>query len=124
MLPTDYKRLFLRGLKWDAEDQDKALIDMLKVVARGQLKRVDGGQVVISTSGNGRSTTFATPQGEITPVAFTSLLEELLRRYDEAKTYLIDEEDIAEPTDDQIFDEMLDKLEPVTSASMDFSECR
>jgi hypothetical protein len=126
VVTTDFKRLFLRGLKWDAEEAPVAtLAATLKTAARAQLTTAGNGTVLTGTSGNGHSVTFSLPMGGrgLIPQDVAELCEEMLQRYDAAVAALV-AAGTAEPTDDQIFTEMLALLEPVYDAHPDFSQLR
>lgn len=117
----NFKRLFLRGLKWDAEEQSISLHDALKSAARAQLTETRNGLILIGTAGNGHTVNFSLPGngGGLTPFDIADLLEDLLRRHEEASTNLV-AAGTADPTDDQIFTEMLTLLVPVRAVTHDF----
>lgn len=119
MITTGYKRGFLRGLKWDSEDQAISLADVLKSCVRGKVQATDKGLVISSTAGNGRSVSFNTPSGEATPTEIAELAEDLYTRYEEAVAKL-DEGS----SDEAIFAEMLSCLEAPTELTYDFSLLR
>jgi hypothetical protein len=126
VVTTDFKRLFLRGLKWDAEDASVAtLAATLKTAARAQLTTAGTGTILTGTSGNGHSVTFSLPMGGrgLTPQDMAELCEDMLTRYDAAETAVI-AAGTAEPTDDQIFTEMMAMLEPATESYPDFTQLR
>ena len=114
MVTTDYKRLFLRGLKWDAEDASITLAAALKAAARAQLTPTKTGAILTATAGNNHSVTFTLPgagQGA-TPAQIAALCEELLRLYDAATAALV-ASGVPSPTDAQLLTEMLHRLETV-----------
>ena len=120
-LSADWKRLFLRGLKWDAEDAESSLLDVLKTVARSRLEATSQGRVLTSTSGNGRTHTFTLPangQGA-SQTDVVEVVEVMFRLYAEARENLG-----GTPTDDETFAEMLLLLEPVTETRNDFASLR
>src|SRR5690348_8363520 len=104
---TDYKRLFVQALKWDSEDQSIEFFAALKSAARARYSETSAGRLLIGTSGNNKSVTFAIPQGaELTPTIIAELIGELLRNYDEAKAALV-AAGTATPTDAEIYAELL-----------------
>lgn len=121
VVTTEFKRLFLRGLKWDAEEQTITLTAALKAAARAQLLQTNQGLSLVATSGNGHSTTFALPVSgrDASPQDIAGMLEDLLTRYDAAVEALG-----GTPSDDQIFTEMMAMLEAVTEVYSDFTHLR
>lgn len=127
---TDFKRLFVQGLKWDAEDQSTeespvTFYAALKAASRARLTDNKTGRVLIGSAGNGRTVTFALPmngQG-LTPTDIAELCGEMLRRYDEAKADLV-AAGTADPTDDEIYAELLAKLVPITESTIDMQGMR
>lgn len=120
-LSADWKRLFLRGLKWDAEDAGSSLLDVLKTAARSRLESTSQGRVLTSTSGNGRTHTFTLPangQGA-SQTDVVEVVEAMFRLYAEAKANLG-----GAPSDDETFAEMLLLLEPVNDIRNDFVALR
>lgn len=117
--------LFVQCLKWDAEDQSVSFFDSLKTACRARLAENQSGRVLIGSMGNGKQVTYALPQGasDLTPSAIASLCGELLRRYNEAKADLIAGGN-ATPTDEQIYDELVGRIQPITQSFCDFSEVR
>jgi L-asparagine transporter-like permease len=93
VVTTDFKRLFLRGLKWDAEDASESptLADTLKTAARAQLTTAGTGTILTGTSGNGHAVTFSLPMGGrgMTPQDMAELCEDMLTRYDAAEAAVI-----------------------------------
>jgi hypothetical protein len=122
---TDFKRLFLRGLKWDSEDQGLTLAEALKASARAQLVEVNGGKILTQTAANGGTFTFTLPangQG-LSPSAVAETIERLLREYDAATAAVI-AAGTPSPTDEQIFTEMMAQLVTVRETYADVSEIR
>jgi hypothetical protein len=118
VVSTDYKRLFLRGIKWDAEDARPALRleAALKAAARAQLTPTKGGVVLTGTAGNNHSVTFSLPaagQGA-SPHQIAILCEELIKLYEDSKAALI-ASGVETPSDDQLLTEILDRLQPIKS---------
>lgn len=127
---TDFKRLFVQGLKWDSEDLTASgtpttFFQALKAAARARLVMTKDGRVLTGSSGNGRTVTFTLPMGgrDLTPTNIAELCGEILQRYDEAKASLI-AAGTAQPTDDQVYAELLAMLQPITESTPDFSEIR
>lgn len=119
---TTFKRLFLRNLLWSAQDSGKSLYDVLKTAAQARLSETERGKFLVSTAANGHSAEWEVPR-DLSPQSIVELLSQLLDRYDEAKAYLI-AEGTASPTDQQIHDEMLEKLKAVRSYRHDFTNGR
>jgi hypothetical protein len=118
---TEYKRAFLRELKWTAEDGGLSLHDAIKAALRGRVQATSNGQAIVSTSANGQNVQFSLPSsGSVTgmrlnPQDIAELCEELMTRYEAAATE-------TESSDDAvILTEMLALLEPVTEMEADFS---
>lgn len=119
---TSYKRLFLRGLKWDSEDQGKPILDVLKTVARARLVDTASGSVLRSTSGNGATVEFALPAGGqgITPQDAAELCEEIFTFYEVAAAGI--GKNPSNPADEAaIYAEMLALLTKVDEVSSDFT---
>lgn len=115
---TDYKRLFIRGLAWDAADASATLYNTLKAASRAQLTKTASGKVLVSHTGNGTTSTYALPSsGDVSPSDVAELCEEMLRRYEEAAADLG-----GTPTDSAILTEILSQLAPVRSCGYDFSQ--
>jgi hypothetical protein len=125
VLTTDYKRLFVQGLKWDADQTGATLYNTLEVAARARLTQTSAGRSLIGTSANGHSVTYQLPQAGqgITQTAAAELCGEILRRYDEAKAALI-ADGTAEPTDDQIFRQLMSQLIAGYSSTTNFGALR
>lgn len=124
-MPTDYKQLFLRSLKWDAEESGASLFSTLKTAARAKLTNVSGGKVLVGVSANGKTATYALPQSGIAIDAsdLAVLMGELINRYEETVTLLV-ARGVATPTDAQILTEMLALLQPVREVRNDYSSLR
>lgn len=125
MVATDFKRLFLRGISWDATDASITLTAALKAAARAQLTATATGATLIGTAGNGHSVTFQLPssgQGA-SPQDITELCEELITRYDAAVVALV-ASGVASPSDDQILTEMLALMTAATEVYSDFTQMR
>ena len=120
-LSVNWKRLFLRGLKWDAETNSATLDNTLKAAAQAKLLITASGRVLVSTSGNGRTNTFALPQAGqgASQTDIVEVVEEMFGLYTEARTNLG-----GSPTDDQVFAEMMLYLVPVQEVENDFVSLR
>lgn len=120
LVSTPTKRLFLRVVKADAAARNLSLDSVLLEYATAQVKATKGGVVVLSTSTNGQSFTFAPPGEGLDPEAFTEMVSDLLDRYDTAKATLADGGN-STPSLDQIYDSMMAVLFPITEVRTDFS---
>jgi hypothetical protein len=115
---TEFKRLFLRGIKWDADEGATTLFAQLKAIARARLTDTKAGKVLILSLANGHRVDYALPMSgrDVTPRDVVELCEEMLTLFDTAKTNVG-----STPTDDQIFAEMLGLLSPITEVYADYS---
>lgn len=127
---TDFKRLFIQGLKWDSEDlttggTPTTFYQALKAASRARLIETKDGRVLTGSSGNGKTVTFTLPMNglSLTPTDIANLCGEILRRYDLAQADLIAAGN-ATPSDDQIYAELLAKMLPLTESYCDFSSVR
>lgn len=121
---TNYKRLFLRGLKWDAEDAGKPLLDILKVAARARLTNTQTGAVLRSASGNGKTVEFSLPvngQG-LSPQDAAELCEEMFGLYETAAAGL--DVDPTAANEGVIYPEMLALLTPTQEVHADYADLR
>lgn len=120
-IANDLKRLFLRGIKWDAQSNDQALYEVLMSIAHAKATEMRDGRIIQSSGMGGASVSFTFPQG-MTPTEAASLASEMLDRYEVAVAGLpID----PAPSDDQIFAAMMDQLRPVRGVIRpDFSTMR
>jgi hypothetical protein len=109
------KRLFLRGIKWDADTSSITLLQALEAVAKARWEDIKDGRVISSTGQGGAQVAFSFPSG-IDPHAVAELASEMLDRY-EAATVLLGES----PTDDEIFIEMMSGIGRITATRPDFS---
>ena len=112
----DLKRLFLRGIKWDADGANISLREALEKVAKAHIEDLHAGRVIASTGLGGASVTFTFPSA-INPADITALCSEMLDRYDEALAVLPTD---PASTDDQIFAEMLAGIRRITTIRPDF----
>lgn len=98
------------------------MLAKLKELARARLDETQRGRVLVSTSGNGHSSTYEIPK-DLSATDVVGMISQLIDRYEEAKAKLI-EDGTASPTDTQIFDEMMAKLHPIRSVASDFRDLR
>lgn len=113
MLPTAYKREFLRKL-WRASAGGISLADALNAASdAAQAGITPGGMVVIGTSSSGQSVSFSTPDGPITPAGFVALMDELQTAYEDA-------DDGAE--DAEIYADIMAGLRPIKGYTSDFTQ--
>jgi hypothetical protein len=121
---TEFRRLLLRGLFWDAQDQGVRLEAALKSAVRGVYTQNGSGQAIIRAQGNGALIEFALPQmaSSFTPEAISIAVEGLYSLLDSANTELSTDGNSA-PTDAQVFARMLSLLQPsrAHSRGVDFS---
>jgi len=117
MLPVSklYRRLFLRGIWWDAQTAGMTLGEGLQAVAKARLKETEQGKILTGSTLAGASADFALPRNGqgMTPQHLAELVSWLLDLYDST----------AEPgmTDGEIFAAMLDSIKPPRRRSVDFS---
>lgn len=124
MVTLKYKRLFIRGLKYDADATTPAtaLSAILKTIAQARLTETEKGLALVSASANGVSSSFLLPQGSITPEACADLVSEMLDSYDRVRAALIAAGN-ATPTDDQIYTGMLAEYPAETNAPTHYKRC-
>lgn len=106
---TSYKKLFLRGLYWDAQDNSDTLEDTLKAAARAQLNRTEQGLYLLGSSSKGHSVQYSLPSlRDATPQEISELCSQLFDLY---------EEKAASPggTDAAIYAAMLATFKPIRS---------
>lgn len=119
---TNFKRLFVRNLLWTAQADSTTLLAILKTLADARIEATQKGKVIISTAGNGHTTSFQIPS-DFSPSDAADLIGELVDRYYEARDKLI-ADGTASPTDTQIHDEMLAKLRPIRTLARDYFNLR
>jgi hypothetical protein len=56
-----FVRLFIRGLAWDADAQNRSLQEVLEAAAKARLTETSKGKVLIGTAANGASVNYALP---------------------------------------------------------------
>lgn len=106
-------------MRTDAATRVLSLDAVLLEYATAQVKQVKGG-VIISTSTNGQSFTFAPPGESIDTESFMEMVSDLLDRFDTAKATLA-EAGNSSPTLDDIYNSMMAVLVPITEVRTDFS---
>lgn len=116
MVSISYARLFLRSLWWEAERQGVSLACVLRQVAEARLEETATGQILIGTSGNGASASFAPPGGTtLTTQALAELCSLLLDLYDDVVAELDND-----PADADVYAAMLSRLVRVTRTVVNF----
>jgi hypothetical protein len=115
---TPWKRLFLRNLKWSAEETGASLYDTLKCAAKANFQSSAKGKVLVAASGNGRSHTYELPR-DYSPDDAAHAVSDLLDRYDEAVDKLG-----GNPSDDAVFRELMHTLQPVDGWRSDYTGLR
>lgn len=120
---TPFARSYLRKVWADAQAEGVSLLSKLTALNSEAVGAVSTGQTIISTSGNGRSVTFAggngttsSPSEGVTPHGVVELLDRLLTLYDAAVA-------AGKSTDALRLGWMMDNLRPVRSVSTEFATC-
>lgn len=110
---SDIKRLFLRGIYATAQAEDQTLSESLNALALGSYKTTSSGKYISSTMAAGRKVDFIIPPAGrgLTPTEIGEVLSQLLDLYDVCEDALISVP-ITSPTDAQLFDEMMDRMQP------------
>lgn len=106
---TAHKRLFVRHLLEAAQSGSTTIIALLKSYTTSRITETASGKVIVAHTGNGHSAQYQIPD-DWSPEDAIELLSDIRDRYVEAKEKLEDVDDISDPTDTQIHNEMLDKL--------------
>lgn len=119
---TGFKRAFVRQLLVTALADSTTLLALLKTTIATRLTAVEGGKVVVGTGANRHQVAWQMPDN-FGPVDAVEMVEEIWTRYEEAKAKLIDD-GTASPTDTQIHDEMLLKLQPIRTVVGDYWSLR
>lgn len=117
-----FKKLLLRGLIWDAEENVMTIQAVLKDSIRAKITSISGGLYLISTSANGASVTYQLPAlaSGISPDRIATACSELYDLY-EAAIVDLSGDSIASPTNEQIRDRMLAMMLPTNQARSDYS---
>ena len=82
-IETDIKRLFVRTLQWDADDDSVTFFTKLKAFARARMTQTKNGLIIIETEGNGHVSKFRIPH-EMSTTDVAAMCGETIRRYEEA----------------------------------------
>lgn len=124
-LTTAYKRAYLRQVHREVETSgESTLANALDAAAAAAISGNRTGRVIIGSSTQGQSVSFALPSlRDATPGEIVELGDELLSLYTVSRQSLVDG-GVTSPTDDQILAEMLDRLVPVLSARSDYTSLR
>jgi hypothetical protein len=117
---TEFKKLLLKGLFYDAQNRALELEKALRLAVSGQYNSTASGLVIVATAGNGQSVQFALPESKYTPFEIAIAVSQLDDLFDDAKSELITD-GIASPSDDQIFVRMKELLRPRNSCGVDYS---
>lgn len=120
---TPFARQFLRTLAEGAETSSITLLAALKAAGSGQITSAGYGRYVIQSSANGHSTAWAVNAPDSSPGEVLEMISELRDRYEEAYSALVTAGE-ADPADEDILAEMLDKLRPIRRIASDFSNLR
>lgn len=112
--PTSLKRLFLRGIKWDATEQEITLREALEEIAKAGLDELKEGRYIQASGHAGASVTFTFPDG-LGPTMIQETVSKMLDLMDEA------EEALDNPTDDEVFAWMMQRLRAITSFRTNFN---
>jgi hypothetical protein len=107
-----YKRLFLRGVKWDAETGVTTMAAVLKSLAQASFEATKGGELKILTGASVGTVQYTLPANGagLTPQTAAELISEMLDRHDAA----VSELGAGSHSDDAIFAEMMANLNRVT----------
>lgn len=124
-LTTEYKRSQLRLIYLRlAPAASKGLQAYLLDALQGLPSAVAGAGAVKSTAGAGHSVEFFGPSdGAVSPSDAASLYSDLLDLYDRARAALISA-GVAEPTDELVYEEMMDRLQAVREVYDDYRDIR
>ena len=116
------KQAYLETMLDAAVESGEPLLDLLKSARKCRVESATRGKVLTATAGNGHEASFQIPD-DLTVNDALELAQEMVNRYREAKTALADDDNDS-PTDTEIEDEMLDKLQPVRSIASDYTNLR
>lgn len=121
--PYFFKQLFVRRIYAKAVADSKALSAVLDDLVAARFEENETGKVLVGSAGNKHSGQFQIPDN-FSPMDAACLVAEMYQRYDEAKQELKDN-GTANPTDLQIKNEMLDKLDgPANQSEGDYWNLR
>lgn len=120
---TEFFRLFIRGLAWDAEQNGATLEATLQAAAQARLTDTQRGKVLIGTGSQGTTVNYTLPSvGDITAQDIATVCSELLDHVDAIKA------DDADITDAELKTALLARYpvfapKRVRSFRPDFSGC-
>lgn len=119
---SEFKRLLLKGVSWDAAKNAIRLSEALQSACQARLSENNRGLIVSSIKGNGAEMVFALPQiaSTISPEAVIYAVSQLHDLYEETNADLISA-GTAAPTDAQLLAEMLYRLKPKRAMREDYS---
>lgn len=119
---TDYKRLFIRLAFTGALSASLSFQNFLLAQASAAFTQTSTGKYVSVTQAANRRVEFEIPPPGrgVTTYEIAELVSQLLDLYDQSKAALISA-GISAPTDQQIYDEMLDRSQPRKVVRADFS---
>ena len=113
------KRLFLRGIKWDAEQQNAPFTGVLLAVARASHQQIRDGSVLVSSGLTGSQVTVSFPNG-LDPVSVASVASELVDLHEAVIAHLRPTPETPAPTDDAVFRLMLATLSATSCTRPDY----
>ncbi len=119
---TGVKRAYLRFASRSAKKSGLTLLATLQAFSDSRVKQTGGGKVLIATRANLHEDQFSIPQDFNTTDAI-EMAENMETRYEEALAFLIADGNPT-PTDDQLFAEIIGKLNRVASVANDFTRIR
>lgn len=121
---TQYKRAFLRWIKYSAEKSGVSLMDALTAALVARVEDTSNGRILSGTSGNGHSVTFQVPSSadHLSPANITELCEELITRLEESAAYL--SKTTTGGDDGVLFADVLERLQPVKRMRHDYTLLR
>jgi hypothetical protein len=122
VVPTDIKRLWLRERYSVVSGSYATLLESIQALAFASVAGVRVG-TISATAANGHSVQFASLKDASNPEDYAALGGEMLDLYDASNAALI-ASGVAAPTDAQLYTEMLDRLQAVTSFTSDYTNLR
>lgn len=121
-VPSDITIALLIDLHESAKSCGVTLESALKSAVRNQVKKIGGGTFISATSGNGKTVELQVNRS-FDPFLSVGEFTRIYLTYGKARTSLISG-GIESPTEQQIFDEMAERLTGVTQFTSDFSNLR
>ena len=131
-VPTDFKRLYLRSVYWEAQRLGISLLESLQIAAQARYTETASGKFLTGTSANGKSASFSLGSGSASPDQIAGLSSEMLDRYDEAVRFVTERgQDASDPIPGvppapaeqpsvNLFNEMMALLQPHSTAQSSF----